>query len=183
MKLPRLLFTALLVASLSACSQPTAAPTATATPACPEATANTQTFTSDSLHYCLLIPTGYNVVYPNPAEVVIQHAPGPQPDEEGARLYIMVEPAQGRTVEGFADQLSAGAEQFGVTRTPAQLGGQPALVLNKLPGQDVNRQVLVVQGGNYYHLTFVSFDPSQPEARAEAEALYKLVSETFSFGP
>lgn len=181
MKLRRPLFAALLVASLSACSQPTASPIVT--PACPEATANTQVFTSDSHHYCLLLPTGYNVVYPNPAEVIIQHGPGPRPDENGARLYIMVEPAEGRALEGFADQLSAGAEQLGVTRTTTVVGGQPALILNNLPGQDVNRQVLVVHGDNFYHLTFVPFDPSQPQARAEAESLYKLVSETFSFGP
>jgi len=188
MTLNRIFFITFVAISLAACSQPTPAitPSAVVTgpnSACPAATAHTETFTNDAHGYCVLIPTGYAVLRPNPDEVILQRSSALDPNENVARVYIFVSPAEGRNVAGFADQLAAGAEQFGVTRTSAQVGGEEALILDHLPGQDVNRQVLVVHGQNFYHLTFVPLDGSQPETLAEAEALYKLVTSTFSFGP
>lgn len=179
----KLLFILLVVLAVAACSTPIAtanpAPAPEVATGCNAETDNTQTLTDEALGYCVLIPTGFNIEHPVQDEAVIFI--GTQMGHGRPQVFINVEEAGGRTPETFAAFLTAGLEQFGVTRTETTLGGEPALVLDKLPGQDVNRQVVAVHGDKLYHLTFVPLNPEDPEMAQEVEELYALVMRSFEF--
>lgn len=178
-KLLTLLLTGVMLAACGAPATVTPVPGPETTTGCEAATDNTQTLTDEALGYCVLIPTGFNIEHPVENEAVI--FVGPQMGHGRPQVFITVEEAGGRTVEALADYLTAGAEQFGATRTETTLGGEPALVLDKLPGQDVNRQVVVLHADQLYRLTFVPLNPEDPEMAQEVEELYALIMSSFEF--
>jgi hypothetical protein len=61
------------------------------------------------------------------------------------------------------------------------LDGAPANQFDQLPGQDLNRQVVLVHNDRFYTLTFVPDDPSMGDVYAEMETLYEMVMDSFSF--
>ena len=63
------------------------------------------------------------------------------------------------------------------------LGGVEAIVLDKLPGQDINRRVLIEHEGLLYQLTFWPADESVGDAYQRMEALYETVVASFTFVP
>ncbi|HMN30989.1 MAG TPA: hypothetical protein PKE45_22730, partial [Caldilineaceae bacterium] len=64
-----------------------------------------------------------------------------------------------------------------------QIDGEPAYVVDHVPGQDFTRRVLVAHDGLLYELMFLPADPDQPEAFAEMEALYAAVVDSLRFIP
>ena len=63
------------------------------------------------------------------------------------------------------------------------LDGQQAYILGRLPGQDLNRQVFIVDNGILYHLTFVPDDPARGEDYQQMEALYAAIIGSLRFLP
>jgi len=56
-------------------------------------------------------------------------------------------------------------------------------VLDNLPGQDINRQVLFVHEGRLYRLTFTPADAALGDAYERMTALYDMALASFSFIP
>jgi hypothetical protein len=61
------------------------------------------------------------------------------------------------------------------------IGGEPAVMLDGMPGQHLSRQVVVVHGGRLYRLTFVPSDRSLAESYEQMEHLYASVLDSFRF--
>lgn len=154
----------------------------TAADECLQATADTQLLLNETDGYCLLYPAGYTVEQPNEEETVFFM--GSLLDVAHPKLFVEVQEAGSRTAVEVADEVAAQAAGFEIERTfGVTLGYQPAEVLDKMPGQDMNRQVIVVHDGRLYKLTFVPTDEAMADLYAETEALYDLVIKSFRFLP
>jgi hypothetical protein len=169
----------LAVASCGLISQPSrSGPGDCLTPA-----ANTQLLKSDELGYCLLYPEGYATDQPNPQETIISS--GSLLDVENPRAYVVVRDANGRAASEIAGGIVAEVEtslpNWNVWQRAAQIGGETAIVLDNLPGQDIGRQAIVVHEDQVYTLTFVPAGPSGTDAVQQTEGLYKTVMNSFRF--
>ena len=58
---------------------------------------------------------------------------------------------------------------FAIQRSSAEIAGQPAVILDNVPGQDLNRRVLIVHNDRLYDLTFSPLD------HPEIETFYQTI--------
>ena len=107
-----------------------------------------------------------------------------------ARAFLSVELAGDQTVEWFADQVKKESFVPGIeiTTSTTEIGGQKAVILSGVTGQDPNRQVFIVDKGNLYHLTFIpdnprSTEPTDRAAYQEMENLYGTIITSMRFLP
>jgi hypothetical protein len=157
-------------------------------PECPEAIAGTTLFTNAEDGFCLLLPEGYTVddslsTDNGGGETAVFI--GSMLDADHAHLFITVEDAVDRTLEEIT-----GAHELEIeTALPGfdvmwsfgyMLDGIAANQFDQVPGQDLSRQVMMVNGGRLYTLTFTPDDP-QANAYADMQILYDTVMDSFSF--
>ncbi len=160
-----------------------ASPLATPAVEVPGNAAAAQTLTEAALGFSLARPSGYTAERPNAAELVLT---APQAGD-GARLFVKVTPSDGRSAAQVADALEAEVKKampgYAVQRINTRLGGQDAVRLDNMPGQDIGRQVVAVHGNRLYTLTFVPADPNAGQAYRQMEDLYRAVLASFAFLP
>jgi hypothetical protein len=129
--------------------------------------------------YCLLYPAGYvaEQTAPGATSIVL----GSLMNHTDPRVSIEVSDAQGRTLAEIGDQLVADyAAGFDVVRATATVDGAEALVLDNLPGQDLNRRVAVLHNDRLYSFFFTPLGETE-EARAALDAFYQGVLGSFWF--
>jgi len=126
---------------------------------CPEAQPGLATVRNYRQGFCLLVPAAYTIFDTTPNEIAIVR--DSLMNVTDPRLHIAVLAADGRTAEQFADELLAELTGFDIERSTAEVAGQPAVVLNNMPGQDLNRRVLIAHNDRIYDLTFMPL--SSPE--------------------
>jgi hypothetical protein len=149
-------------------------------PECPEATADTQLYRNETDGYCLLIPADFIAEETEAGKSVVYF--GSLMDVEHAKLFINVTEADGRSLSEIGDELVAGLEDFGVERSFGLLvDGEWADLISKMPGQDINRQVIFMHNGRLFTLTFVPDDAAAGEAYEQMEAMYELALSSFNF--
>ena len=138
-----------------------------ATGQCPEAREGLAIVRDFNRGFCLLVPGAYTVFDTDPAEIVIAKESLLNVTEP--RLAIAVSAADGRTAEQVADALIAEMTGFAIQRSSAEIAGQPAVILDNVPGQDLNRRVLIVHNDRLYDLTFSPLD------HPEIETFYQTI--------
>ncbi len=148
---------------------------------CPPATADTRVLTDEAHGYCLLYPITHKVEKPNADETIL--VIGGLLNASDPRVHIVVEKADGRSAEQMADAWLAAVDGFDVSRTSTTVGGVEAVVLDKLPGQEINRQVWFVYDGRLYQMMFSPADEGLGEPYTRMEALYALITDSFTFIP
>lgn len=147
-------------------------PSESAVATCPEARTGLAMVRAYDRGFCLLVPATHTVFEPNPDELVI--AKGTLLNSIEPRAHIVVTPADGRTAEQVADALVAEMAGFEIKRSNAEVAGQPAVILDNLPGQDINRRVVLVYNDRLYALTFFPMD------HAEIEPFYQAIMADFT---
>jgi len=178
-----------LQATLQATVQPTtlpstAAPTDTPTSApAPLSTATMQTYTSPDFGYSLSYPDGYDLQQNYQHEIILMTQSTTTGHRE--RASLQVEMAGGHTADWFATHVQEENASLNpnMTASTIEIDGQPAYVLDQVPGQDLNRQVFVINKDILYHLTFMPAHPDEGEAYQQMETLYAAVLETLRFQP
>jgi hypothetical protein len=152
---------------------------------CPVPAADTQLLKSEEHRYCILHPREYTTEQPNPQEMIISS--GSLLDVEHPRATISVRDANGRSAGeiagGILAEVKASLPNWGVRQSTAQIGGETAIVLDNLPGQEIGRQVVLVHDNQVYTLTFVPAGPAGTDPVRQAEQLYKTVVESLRFIP
>jgi hypothetical protein len=180
----RLGLTALLMLAVAGCGL-ISRPGATGESACRAATSDTHSLKNDTSGYCLLYPAGYRAEQPNPDETVL--FTGSLQNLEAERAYIQVSNAGGRAASeiagGIAAEVKASLPNWGVRQSATRIGGETAIVLDNVPGQDISRQVVAVHNGRLYLLTFVPVDPAQGDSYLAMDMLYNTTLESFRFTP
>jgi hypothetical protein len=178
----RLGLTALLMLAVAGCGL-LSRPGATGEGACPTATADTRLLKNERGGYCLLHPTDFRSEQPNPDETVL--LTGSLQDVDAGRAYVQVGDAGGRAAPEVAGstlkEIAASLPGWGVRQSTTLVGGEAAIVLDNVPGQEIGRQVIAVHDNRLYRLTFVPADPAQGAAYQEMEALYRTVIGSFRF--
>jgi len=138
----------------------------------------------NSVHqYCLQYPAEYDVYFPNESEMMLVKRYVLNTSEPS--MSITVQPAGVLTLEEAADQIAGVYAIPGVEaiRQPLTIGGEAAIMLDGLSGQDPNRQVVVLHNDRLYKLYFIQMNKNQPKLYAQAETLYNTVIESFNFRP
>lgn len=134
--------------------------------------------TYEPLDYCFAYPQGFSQqIYDHEVEVV-----GPQSrsnPEPGLAWIDAIDP-QGRSALDMADEEVAA---FGGTppRSIVMLGGEEALVLDGMPGQDLVRKVYIVHNGLLYTLNFMPFQSANQEANAQMQTLFEFVTSSWTW--
>jgi hypothetical protein len=152
--------------------------------ACPASTIDTELLTDTEDGYCLLYPTKYSTEVPDYIVINPVSAPGDQLGD--AWVSIETEAAAGRTAAQVADaQISSAGSGFNITRTEASVDGEPAVVVDGLPGPDSWRKVFIVHNQRLYTLTFLPWQPAVEGAGQQPplEGLYTMIMQSLHFLP
>lgn len=137
---------------------------------------------------------GYCFAYP--ARFELQTSPTGQPQLFGpaldqnldalrASLALEVEVAVkdarlSEIVDRYAQQF-AGMNVPAITRTSIDLGGEPAEMLEVVPGREGSRDVFALHDGTLYHFMFMPSVRDFAQAKNDVEELYNAVTQSFSF--
>jgi uncharacterized protein YraI len=148
--------------------------------ACPVPSPDTLLLVEEQYGYCLLYPADYTVERTTPNDVNLVR--GSLLNHTDPRVSILAEDAAGRTLTEVAAQF---AEIYGLPGTPVEqgsitVGGVEAVLLDNLPGQDLNRRVLLIHNGRFYSFFFTPLgEPG--EARMAMERFYQGILDSFRF--
>ncbi|MCB0196779.1 MAG: hypothetical protein KDJ65_32805 [Anaerolineae bacterium] len=133
--------------------------------------------------YCLLYPGAYQVVQLNAGSVeIVLDTLMNHIDPRGS---VTVEDAAGRTVEEAAGEILASYSlpDWNIHQTTMTLGGEEAFVLDNMPGQDINRRIVVVHEDRLYSFYFTPVDASNEEIYQRMAYLYTAIVDSFTFIP
>src|SRR5512140_2727958 len=134
----------------------------------------TESFSSDKLGLCFSYPQGYQQI-PSGDSIEIA-APGlPGSDAKGL-FWLEISNAYDRSAETIAAQEMTLATGADIGRSTIMLGGQPAVVLDGMPGQDLQRRVYAVRQPTLYILAFMPTRSENQAAREQLETLYAAVT-------
>lgn len=161
--------------------QPTAEPSPTVAveaASCPSATADTYLLRAPQLGFCLLYPVTHKVDRPNEQEVLI--VLGGMLNATDPRAAITVTPGDGRTAAEAADEIVADFEGFEIARSETTVAGEPAVVLDDVPGQDINQRVLFTHDDLLYQ---IYFSPIDPENLQPIDTFRQAILTSFTFIP
>ncbi|MFZ1752907.1 MAG: hypothetical protein WBO46_04400 [Caldilineaceae bacterium] len=138
-------------------------------------------FSNPAQGYCLLLPPGFEAKENETGHWVVL-GPASTPGHR-ERLFLDVRDGMGLSLEDAAGQilmnysLPAGE----IEQTDVEVGGQPGLLIGKLPGQEINQRLLIIHNGRLYDLTLLPADPEAGLPYVEMDALYAYVLDTFVF--
>jgi hypothetical protein len=158
------------------------------TPTSAENPADTQLeYTSQDFGFSLYYPKEYEV---QRTFVQMINFLAPQ-DTPGERLrgWLEVERGLDQDAAWYADQAKQDNASLGsqvtsqISSSTSVIDGQQAYILERMPGQDLSRQVFIVYEGFLYHLTFWPDDPQAGAAYQQMETLYAAVINSLHFLP
>jgi len=136
---------------------------------------------SDRLGLCFSYPQGYMQI-PNIDTVEIVGPDIPGTDTKGL-FWIEISDSYDRTAEKIAEEDLTFAAGVDVGRWTVTLGGEPAFILNGMPGQDLQRRVYVVHQQTLYVLAFMPTRSENQAAGDQMEALYTTVTNSWAWSP
>ncbi len=138
-------------------------------------------FSSERLGLCFSYPRGYTK---NPSSDAVEIA---APDLPGSGVkglfWLEISDSYNRTAEVIADQDVTYASGLSVGRWTVTLGGEPAVVLDGMPGQELQRRVYVVHQQTLYVLAFWPTRSENKAAGDQMEALYAAITSSWSWSP
>ncbi|MGB8251908.1 MAG: hypothetical protein WCF08_01725, partial [Anaerolineaceae bacterium] len=103
---------------------------------------------SDRLGLCFSYPKGFTQIpYNDTVEIVAPDLPNS--DQKGL-FWLEISDSYDRTVEEIADQEMTYAAGLRFDRWTVTLGGEPAVVLDGMPGQDLQRRMYAVHQQTLY---------------------------------
>lgn len=155
----------------------------TTTASAPQAASQTpggtrvETVRNGPLDFCFSYPQGYTLLpYGESVEVV-----GPQSGAvpEPGMMWIDVSDAQGRTAQDVADEELGYVVGLNPPRTTVMLGGEEAVVLDGMPGQNLVRRVYIVHAGKLIIPTFSPYASDNALADDQMETLYAAVTSSW----
>ena len=162
-----------------------AAQTAVVAQAC-QATDGLSVYTSQTDGYCFAYPQHFELELSKIGQPVVR---GPaldkSPDPIRATLVIEAEVAVrdkglAQIVDGYLSQFD-GMTVPAITRTSLTLGGEPAEMLEVVPGREGSREVFALRNGELFHLMFMPSVRDFPAAQADVESLFQAVVGSWKF--
>ena len=138
-------------------------------------------FSSDRLGLCFSYPQGYTQLpYNDTVQIAAPDLPGS--DVKGL-FWLEISDSYSRTAEEIADQDLTFAPGLSVDRWTVTLGGKQAVVLDGMPGQELQRRVYVVHQQTLYILAFWPARSENKAAGDQMEALYAAITNSWTWFP
>jgi hypothetical protein len=144
-------------------------------------TATMEIFSSDRLSLCFSYPQGYTQIpYNDTVEIIAPELPGS--DLRGL-FWLEISDSYNRSAEEIADQEITSVGGLDVGRWTIILDGEQAVVLDGMPGQDLQRRVYVVHQQTLYVLAFMPTRSENKASSDQMEALYAAVTNSWAWSP
>jgi hypothetical protein len=96
-------------------------------------------------------------------------------------VEVAVQDAQLSEIVDRYMQQFAGMNIPAITRTPIVLGGEPAEMMEVVPGREGSRDVFLLHEGALYHFMFMPSVRDFQLAKRDVEELYSTVTQSFTF--
>ena len=138
-------------------------------------------FSSDRLGLCFSYPQGYTQIPYNDSVEIIPAEPTGS-DLKGL-FWLEISDSNNLSAEEIADQEITYAYSASVERWTITLDGEQAVVLDGMPGQDLQRRVYVVHQQTLYVLAFMPTRSEDKAAGEQLEALYAEITKSWSWSP
>ena len=136
---------------------------------------------SDRLDLCFSYPQGYTQLpYNDAVEIAAPDLPG---SDVKALFWLEISDSYNRTAEEIADQDMTYATGVDVGRWTVTLGGEQAVVLDGMPGQELKRRVYIVHQQTLYVLAFWPARSENKAASDQMETLYAAVTNSWAWSP
>lgn len=146
---------------------------------CAEAAPGTEQLIDAAQGVCFLYPDNYDVSQGTDEAFGLYVS---SPLNTGAPLAsISYEPADGRSLDELTAQR---LNDYAFPDTGPQavtLGGEPAVMLDNLPGQDTNRRVFTIHNDTVIDLMVARTGDDYGEVGVQAEALYEMLTSSWHF--
>ena len=168
----RLIAILILAIGLAACGSQAGNPQVSAPPD------NSELFSSGQLGICFSYPKEYTLNSGDSVQISAPDLPGA--DVKGV-FWLEINDSQNRTAEEIADEDLSYAMGLNVGRWSVDLGGEQAVVLDGMPGQELQRRVYIVHEQKFYMLGFWPALSQNQTAVDQMEALYKMVTDTWEW--
>ncbi len=160
-----------LVLILAGCAQSTAI----------ESPSGTRLILNSHLNYSVRYPAGYDIaIYSDTGLAIVQES---LLNIGKPRADINVMPSTTLTMEAVVAELLASYPGAEIEKTEMVIDNEPAIVLNGVPGQAINRIVYVKHQESLFKLNFTPADSQAGDAYKEMEVLYQTVVESLNFEP
>ncbi len=146
---------------------------------CSEAVAGLYQLVYASQGICFLYPNNYDVFQGEDGGLTLYV--GSLLNTEAPIASLTFEASNNRSLEDVVAErlasfgLPVGAEQ------PITMGGEPAIMLDNLPGQDANRRVLTMHENLVHELMVSRIGPDYGAVGEQAEALFNQIVDSFEF--
>jgi hypothetical protein len=150
--------------------------------ATPTAVPYTNLVTQEYGDYCFAYPEGFEKQDTSAMPMVT--GPNLNPGVGGGAFgWVSVDTveAQGRTARDAADEMLNAFQGLSVGESTVLLGGEEALVLDGMPGQDLTRMVFIVHNDKLLTLTFGPLGSDNAEANAQMQALFDMTTATWTW--
>ncbi len=131
----------------------------------------------------------YSVRYPPEYDLAIYSADGVAIikqsllNTQDARADLYALPTNGLTTEQAVEEYIASFPGADMPRSPLTIDGIPAIMLDRVPGQEFNRVVFVTFEETLFKLNFTPADPKQADAYKDMQVLYTTVIQSLDFAP
>lgn len=138
-------------------------------------------YSNERFGFCFSYPQGYaQLPYNDAVEIV---APNIGPGDEFGLFWLEISDSQNRTAEQVAIQEFSSVAGLTPGRWNVMLGGEQALVLDGMSGQDLVRRVYIVRQETLYILTFSPTRSANAAAGEQMETLYAAVTGSWAWAP
>lgn len=131
----------------------------------------------EPLDLCFSVPQGYTLLPSGESVQVV--GPHSGSGQQPGMMWIDVSEAQGRTAGAAADEELGSVAGIDPPRYSVVLGGEEAVVLDGMPGQDLVRRVYIVHAGKLIIPTFSPYGSNNAFANDQMEALYAAVTSSW----
>lgn len=132
-------------------------------------------------NYSVRYPAGYDLAIHSETGLALVKGSLLTTDQPRADINIMS--TSGMTLEMAVAELVATYPGQSVKQSSIVIDGVPAVMLDAVPGQQVNRIVLLIHNEALIKLNFMPADPNAGDTYQEMELLYKTVIESLDFDP
>ena len=147
----------------------------------PEPQSDTRLLINTFKKYSVRYPAGYDLAIYSETGLALVKGSLLTTDQPRADINIMS--TSGMTLEMAVAELVATYPGQSIKQSSIVIDGVPAVMLDAVPGQQVNRIVLLIHNDALIKLNFMPADPNAGDTYKEMELLFKTVIESLDFDP
>ena len=148
---------------------------------CPEAAPGAQQLLDTTRGICLLYPDNFDISEYGDGIGYTLMITALMANHESPVIWLTFEPADGRTLAEVTRQRLADYAFPDTQPQAITLGGEPACMLDNLPGQDTNRRIVAVHDDRVVDIVIDHIGKNYGAAGEQAESAYSMITSSFQF--